>query len=145
MADSLAYRGKVGKVYGPYDKGRILILVLGKAPANFNRIGQIFLDTAVFRKRFADSLADNIIARIKNNTTTFEDMAQTYSMGGEGLTKGDLGWLAQGSMLPVIERELSKRKRGEVFKVWTKNGLHIVRKTDTKQDTGFALLMRVFL
>lgn len=146
LADSLAYHGKIGKVYGPYERGKILVQILGKLPNTFNRIGQIFLDTSLFTRRFADSLADNIMARIKSGSTTFEDMAQTYSMGGEAASKGDLGWVAAGAMIPQIEKELSKRNKGDVFKVWTANGLHIIRKTDNpKKDNGFALMMRIFL
>jgi hypothetical protein len=146
LADSLAYHGKVGKVYGPFERGKILVQVLAKLPNTFNRVGQIFLDTSVFSRRFADSLADNIISRIRSGTTTFEDMAQTYSMGGEAVTKGDMGWVAMGVMIPQIEKELVKRKKGDVFKVWTAAGLHIIRKTENpKQDHGFALMMRIFL
>ena len=146
LADSLAYHGKVGKVYGPYEKGKILVQILAKAPNTFNHIGQIFLDITVFSRHFADSLADNIISRINAHTTTFEQMAQTYSMGGEAVTKGDLGWIARGGMIPQIEDELSKRKKGDVFKVWTPNGVHIIRKTDdSKEDAGYALMMRIFL
>jgi hypothetical protein len=146
LPDSLAYCGKIGKVYGPYAKGKVLVQILAKSPGNFNHVGQIFLDTSVFRRRFADSLANTIISRIKLGTSSFEDMAQAYSMGGEGLTKGDLGWVAVGGMIPQIEAELSRHKKGEVFKVWTQNGCHIVKKMDDpKKDTGFALLMRIFL
>jgi parvulin-like peptidyl-prolyl isomerase len=71
-------------------------------------------------------------------------MARTYSMGGEG--GGDLGWIARGAMMPQIEHEVNAHKKGEVFKVWSANGVHIIRKTDNpRQDTGFALLMRVWL
>lgn len=144
--DSLAYHGKTGKVYGPYAKGKILMQVLAKAPATFNRVGQIFLDTSIFTKRFADSLADDIIGKVQKGENSFEELAQTYSMGGEGLTKGDLGWIARGALLPPIERELAKRKKGEIFKVWSTNGLHIIRKSENpKQDHGYALMMRVFL
>jgi PPIC-type PPIASE domain len=144
--DSLGYHGKVGKVYGPYAKGKVLMQVLAKAPGSFNRVSQIFLDTSVFSKRFADSLANNIISKIQNGQSSFEEMAQIYSMGGEGLTKGDLGWIAVGALLPPMEKELAKRKKGEIFKVWTANGLHIIRKSEnTKQDHGYALIMRVFL
>lgn len=146
LFDSLGYHGRVGKVYGPYAKGKVLVQVLAKAPASFNRVSQIFLDTSIFSRRFADSLANSIIQKLATNESTFEDMAQTYSMGGEGLTKGDLGWIAVGALLPPLEKELAKRKKGEIFKVWTASGLHIVRKSEnTKQDHGFALLMRVFL
>jgi hypothetical protein len=145
LPDSLAYHGKVGKVYGPYDRGKVLVQILGKAPNTFNRIGQIFLDTAVFSRKFSDSLANSIISRIQTGSATFEQMAQTYSMGGEAAIKGDLGWVAAGAMKPAIEREISKRKKGDVFKVWSSTGLHIIKKADTKQDNGFALMMRVFL
>jgi hypothetical protein len=144
-ADSLAYNGKIKKVYGPYDK-KFLVQVLGKLPNTFTRISQIFIDTSFFTRRIADSLALSIIERIKNGTTTFEEMAQTYSMGGEGRTKGDLGWIARGAIVPEIERELTKHKKGDIFKVWSRTGLHVIKKTsEPKQDNGFALMMRIFL
>lgn len=145
LPDSLAYKGKLRKVYGPYDKGKVLVQVLAKLPNTFNRISQIFIDTTVFTRRKADSLSTEIFNRIKSGASSFEDEAQLWSMGGESITKGDLGWIASGALVPEIERELRKRKKGELFKVWTKTGVHIVRKTATKQDTGFALMMRVFL
>lgn len=144
LPDSLAYHGKLRKVYGPY--GKTLVQILAKAPATFNHIAQIFLDTAVFSRRFADSLSDNIMLRIRQGSTTFEDMAQAYSMGGEAATKGDLGWVVAGSLIPQIEKELSRRKKGDLFKIWTANGVHIIRKLDdAKEDHGYALMMRVFL
>ena len=146
IADSLAYHGQVRKVYGPYEKGKILVQVLGKVPNTFNRISQIYLDTAIFRHQFADSMANSIMQRIQSGSTTFEQMAQTYSMGGEGITKGDLGWIALGVMIPEIEKEVSRHKKGEIFKVWTRAGVHIIKKMENpKQDNGFALMMRVFL
>jgi hypothetical protein len=147
LPDSLGYHGKIGKVYGPYgSKNNVLIQILAKSATAFNHVGQIFLDTAVYTYHVADSLADRIIQRIKDSTTTFEYMAQTFSMGGEAATAGDLGWVAMGYLIPQIEKELGKRKKGDIFKVWTKNGVHIIRKTDNaKEDHGYALMMRVFL
>jgi hypothetical protein len=75
MADSLAYSGKKGKVYGPIEK-KYLVMVLGRAPNTFNRVSQIFIDTSTIRRRIADSLANSIISRIKDGKATFEDMAQ---------------------------------------------------------------------
>lgn len=145
VADSLAYYGKIKKVYGPYEK-KILVQILAKRPNTFTRISQVFIDTTVFTRRIADSLANSIITRIKTGVASFEDMAQTYSMGGEGATKGDLGWVARGYTIPAIDREIAKRKKGDVFKVWTKRGVHIVKITsDPKQDTGFALILRIIL
>jgi parvulin-like peptidyl-prolyl isomerase len=148
LADSLSYTGKERKVYGPYgEKGsQFLVQVLTKAPNEFYHVSQIFIDTSVFRYRIADSLGDKILERIRNGSASFEQLAQTYSMGGEAATKGDLGWIARGVLLPQIEHEIVQRKKGEVFKTWSPSGLHIIRKTDDpRQDTGFALLMRIFL
>jgi len=144
-ADSLAYNGKVKKVYGPIEK-KFLVQVLAKIPNSFTRVSQIFIDTTIFTRRVADSLANSIVDRVNTGAASFEEMAQTYSMGGEGATKGDLGWIARGAMQPSIEKELARRKKGEVFKSWSNNGVHILKKTaDPRQDTGFALLLRVWL
>jgi hypothetical protein len=146
VRDSIAYKGKVGKVYGPYDKGRVLVQVLAKSMGSFNRVSQIFLDTSIYTRRFADSLAASIMKRVSSGAATFEDMVMTYSTGPELAKRGDLGWLAAGSMLPAIEKEMTKRKKGEIFKVWTANGVHILQKTQNpKQDVAAALLMRILL
>ena len=144
-ADSIAYKGTLGKVYGPIDR-KYLVQILGKAPNTFNRISQIFIDTTTFTYRIADSLANSIIKRIKDGSASFEDLASTYSMGGEAPTRGDIGWMARGFIMPEIDNELPKRKKGEVFKVWSRAGVHILKKTaDAKQDAGFVLLLRVIL
>jgi len=148
LADSLAYNGKEKKVYGPYGPkgGKFLVQILSKAPNQFYHVGQIFIDTAIFRKRLADSIGDVILKKIANGSATFEEMAQAYSMGGETPLKGDLGWIARGMLMPTVEHEMIVRKKGEVFKVWTRAGLHIMKKLDDpKQDTGFALVLQVFL
>lgn len=144
-SDSLAYYGKVKKVYGPV-AGRYLVQILGKLPNTFTRVSQIFIDTTVFTRRIADSLANSIVQRVKSGNAAFEDMAQAYSMGGEAATKGDIGWVARGAMIPEMEKELAKKKKGEVFKIWSRTGVHILKKTsEPKEDNGFALMMRVIL
>lgn len=146
-ADSLAYHGKTGKVYGPFKKENILVKILMKAPNTFYHIKHIVLDTSVFVPSFAESLADTIIAKIKAGSTTFAAQAAIYSADYSSAVKGgDLGWFIQGVMLPQLDRELTKHKKGELFKVWSPAGLHIVTIADNpKEDTGYALLLRVIL
>ena len=146
-ADSLAYHGKVGKTYGPFKKDNILVKILMKAPNTFYHINHILIDTAVFDKGFAESLADSIVAKIKNKTSTFAAQASIYSADYESSAKGgDLGWFIKGVMLPQLDKEMVKHKKGDLFKVWSAEGVHIVSIADNpKEDTGYALLLRVIL
>ena len=147
LADSLAYKGKVGKVYGPWKGANYLIKVLAKVPNTFYHVSHILLDTVLFKKNFADSLSTNIINKIQNATNTFEEMASTYSADrGSAGKGGDLGWFVRGAMLQQLDEAIAAHKKGEIFKVWTSAGLHIVTiKDNPKKDNGFALLLRVIL
>lgn len=146
-ADSLAYHGKVGKVYGPFKKENILVKILIKAPNTFYHVKHILLDTTIYRSRFAETLADSIIEKIRSGRSGFATMATTYSADNESAIKGgDLGWFVKGVMLQQLDIELTKHRKGELFKVWSPAGLHIIQITDDpKQDTGYALLLRVIL
>jgi hypothetical protein len=147
LADSLAYKGKIGKVYGPFKGGNYLIKVLAKVPNTFYHVSHILIDTTTFSKKFADSLAGNIIKKIQADSATFGSMARTYSTDRASASKGgDLGWFIRGAMLPQLDDAIAAHKKGDLFKVWTPAGLHVVTITDSpKKDNGFALLLRVFL
>ena len=147
LADSLAYKGKVGKVYGPFKGNNVLIKILAKVPNLFYHVSHIVLDTSVFKKQFADSLGSSIISRIQSGSTTFEAMASTYSSDAISAAKGgDLGWFVRGVMMPQLDKAIGTHKKGEIFKVWTPAGLHIVTlKDNPKQDDGYALFLRVLL
>ena len=147
LADSLAYKGKIGKVYGPYKGANFLIKVLAKVPNTFYHVSHILLDTVTFSRKFADSIANTIIQKIQTDSSTFESMARTYSADNISASKGgDLGWFIRGAMLPQLDAAIAIHKKGEIFKVWTTAGLHIVTiKDNPKKDNGFALLLRVFL
>jgi hypothetical protein len=148
LPDSLAYYGKERKVYGPYGRKdeRYLVQLLSKAPNEFYHISQIFIDTSFFSYRIADSLGNVILRKIRDGSATFEDLAKTYSLARDATANGDLGWIARGAMFPVIEHEIVSHKKGEVFKLWNRAGLNIIRKDDDpRQDTGFALMMQIFL
>ncbi|MEO6721413.1 MAG: peptidylprolyl isomerase [Ferruginibacter sp.] len=147
LADSIAYKGTIGKVYGPFKGANYLIKVLGKVPNTFYHVSHILIDTSLFRQKFADSIADNIIRKVKSDSSTFESMARTYSADNSSSVKGgDLGWFIRGVMLPQLDKAIASHKKGDIFKVWTKAGLHVVTITDNpKKDNGFALLLRVLL
>lgn len=147
LPDSIAYKGKLNKVYGPFKGNNVLIKVLAKLPNTFYHVSHIVLDTGLFKKEFADSLADKIINRIQTGNTTFESMAATYSADPVSARNGgDLGWFVRGVMLPQLDKGIGTHAKGELFKVWTPSGLHIVTVKDKpKEDDGFALLLRVMM
>ena len=146
IADSLAYTGKVGKAYGPFPGDSIIVLVAGKAFNMFYHAGHVLLDTIAFRKKVASKMADNPIKQIKSGEKKFEDLARTYNIDGSGENGGDFGVLARGVLLPELDREIIKHKKGDIFKVITRNGVHIVKIFENpKKDAGFAILLRIFL
>ena len=146
-ADSLAYKGKVGKTYGPFKGENILVKILAKVPNTFYHVSHIVLDTAVYSQRFATGLSETIIQKIQSGEATFASMASTYSADYVSSIKGgDLGWFVRGVMLQQLDDAISKHKKGELFTVWTAAGLHIVKITNNpKKDVGYALLLRVIL
>ncbi len=144
--DSLAYHGKLRKVYGPWPEDSILVQIIGKAPNQFYHAAQILLDTSKMRKEVATKLADSIVARIRRKDKTFGEMARIYTMDGSGAKEGDLGWRARGTLLPALENSILKKKKGDLYKTWSPYGLHIVQvQEDIKSDTGFVLFLRVTL
>ena len=145
--DSLAYHGKVGKVYGPFKKENILIKILMKAPNTFYHVKHILIDTSLYSRAFAEKLADSIIDRIRTGAASFAEQAGNYSEDNiTALKGGDLGWFVRGAMLPQLDEAIAAHKKGDLFKVWTEAGLHIVNiPDDPKKDTGYALLLRVIL
>jgi parvulin-like peptidyl-prolyl isomerase len=150
FGDSLAYFGEVGNVYGPFkgkNRQKYLLEILGKASNTFYHVAHILLDTSTFQKKFVNALADSIIYKIKSGQSTFEEMAITYSSDNTSGSKGgELGWFSRGVMLPQLDAAIQMHKKGDVFKVWTSMGLHVVTlKDNPKKDTGYALMLRVLL
>src|SRR4030095_391208 len=72
IADSLAYYGKLKKVYGPFPNDSALLQLIGKAPNVFYRASHIFIDTSKIRKSVANKLADTIIAKIRRGESSFD-------------------------------------------------------------------------
>ncbi len=144
IKDSVGYAGKIKKVYGPFPGDSNLIQVLAKAPNLFYRVSHILLDTPKFNITVAKKLADTILSRIKRKETSFEDMARIYNTDGSGPNGGDLGWRARGTLIPSLENVILKKKKGEIVKLWSMYGLHILKITQAPiQDTGFAILLSV--
>ena len=146
IGDSLAYTGKVGKAYGPFPNDSIIVLIAGKADNMFYHAAHILLDTISFRKKVSIKMADNLMKQIRSGEKKFEDLAHTYNIDGSGENGGDFGVLPGGVLLRELDREIIKHKKGDLFKVVSRSGVHIVKILENpKKDIGFAIMLRVLL
>ncbi len=84
------------------------------------------------------SLADSLINLIKTGTNTFEELAQQFSTDpGSSSLGGDLGYSNVGRMVPEFNDLIFySAKDGELNKVVTQFGLHIVEVTGRKVGKG---------
>jgi hypothetical protein len=142
IADSLAYHGKLRKVYGPFPGENILVQILGKAPNLFYRARQILIDTSVFKKKVADSIANNIIRKLKSGTTDFESMNRVYSPRNAVVSDGDL--VTARDHHTAIGKPILAHKKGEFLRCGQNSGCTLSGHETPKEDTGFAMMLRIF-
>ncbi|QHS10429.1 peptidylprolyl isomerase [Sinimarinibacterium sp. NLF-5-8] len=82
-------------------------------------------DAEVKKKRRGE--ADALLLRIQNGED-FGELASEYSDDGSKFTKGDLGFVKNGQMVPEFERAAFKLKVGEVSEVVeSRFGWHIIK------------------
>jgi hypothetical protein len=114
LADSLAYKGILKKVYGPFtiQGQKFLVQILARLPNTFYRISQIFIDTSVFRYKMADSLGNSILNKLKITRKVLNTWHRPILWEAKQLRRGDLGWVARGSIIPAIDQQLVKAKKG---------------------------------
>lgn len=85
-------------------------------------------------KEEAYARAEEVIKKLKEGTS-FEDLAIEYSDDPSvEFNKGDLGWFAQGDMVPAFEEAVFGMNEGEVSTqpIETEYGYHVIMVTDRK-------------
>ena len=130
----------VGTIVGPYfDNGTYAITkVVDRMTVPDSVRARHILLPAVATSR---SLADSLIQLIDAGTNTFAELAQQFSTDpGSAAKGGDLGFAGPGQMVPEFNDLIFYRaKEGELNKVVTQFGLHIVEVTGkkfTKNQSG---------
>ncbi len=84
-------------------------------------------------KEQAEKLADSLKAVVLANPAGIEQIAFASSDDGSAKeNKGDLGWFTDGSMIREFNDAVVKGKIGDVVKVETPFGYHIIKITDKK-------------
>ena len=144
--DSLLFSVPVGQVLQPIeDNGmyRIFKLVDRQSNPDSLRASHILISyagtpiqTATRTREEASKLADSLMMVVKKNPAAFEAVASTLSDDQMAKTKqGDLGWFADGAMVPEFNEAVLKGTVGEIKKVETQFGFHIIKVVGKKDPS----------
>lgn len=116
---------KVGEVYGPYREGdsyKISRLVAVEQRPDSVKASHILVTDA----QLADSLY-NVVKKGGN----FAEIARQYSEdNGSAINGGDLDWFSDGMMVPTFNEACFTGKKGDIVKVESQYGIHIIKIDD---------------
>jgi peptidyl-prolyl cis-trans isomerase D len=136
--DSMLFNAPVGQVLQPIQDNnlyRIFKVVAREANPDSLRASHILVSyagtpikTATRTREEASKLADSILNVVQKNPAQFEKIAGTQNDDETAKTKsGDLGWFADGAMVPEFNAAVMKGSVGEYKKVETQFGFHIIK------------------
>jgi len=144
--DSMLFNAPIGQVSQPIeDNGmfRIFKVVDRQSKPDSLRASHILISyagtpvkTATRTREAASKLADSILTVVQKNPAAFEGMAGTLSDDQAAKTKlGDLGWFADGAMVPEFNEAVLKGSVGDIKKVETQFGYHIIKVVGKKDPS----------
>lgn len=144
--DSMLFNEQIGQVSQPVeDKGmyRIFKLVDRQSSPDSLRASHILISyagtpvkTATRTREEAQKLADSILTVVQKNPAAFEGLAGTLSDDQAAKAKlGDLGWFADGAMVPEFNEAVLKGSIGDIKKVETQFGYHIIKVVGKKDPS----------
>jgi len=136
--DSLLFNAPVGKVFEPMvdnEMYRIFKVVDRQSKPDSLRASHILISyagtpiqTAKRTREEAMKLSDSVLNVVKQNPATFEALAG--KMGDDEASRaksGDIGWFADGTMVPEFNKAVMDGTIGEIVKVETQFGYHIIK------------------
>jgi peptidyl-prolyl cis-trans isomerase D len=146
MIDSMLFNAPVGQVLQPLeDNGmyRIFKIVDRQAKPDSLKASHILVSyagtpvkTATRTREEADKLADSILNVVQKNPAAFEGIAATRNDDEVAKSKlGDLGWFADGAMVPEFNDAVLKGSIGDIKKVETQFGYHIIKVVGKKDPS----------
>jgi len=145
--DSMLFSAPVGQVLQPLqDNGmfRIFKVMDRQAKPDSLKASHILVSyagtpikTATRTREAAAKLADSILNVVQKNGAAFEAMAAVMNDDEGAKTKsGDLGWFADGAMVPEFNEAVLKGAIGDIKKVETQFGYHIIKIVGKKDPSN---------
>jgi len=123
-----AYNSEIGAIYGPYkedDTYKIVKLAGREMRADSVRASHILIQEESPER--TEALADSLFNVLKANSSKMADLAKTFSKDpGSANNGGDLGWFSDGMMVANFNDAAFNGKVGEVQKVSTQYGTHLI-------------------
>lgn len=143
ILDSMLFNAPVGAILPPYDDNgmiRIFKIMDKQARPDSLRASHILISYAGTQvqnakrsKQDAIKVSDSIFAAVKKNPTSFEAVASTVSDDETAKKKaGDLDWFLDGGMVAPFNNAVLKGTVGDIVKVETAFGYHIIKITGKK-------------
>ncbi len=133
--DSIMFRAEKGFVYGPYRDGKAIKLakLIGvKMSPDSVKARHILLTPKTYGAK-SKATADSIYDLVKNKKADFATLAKSISEDpGSGAAGGDLGWFAEGQMVPTFNDACFNGKKGDITLVQSQFGFHIIEVLDQK-------------
>jgi len=135
--DTVMFNSPVGTVYGPYlSNGSYSLakLVDARVGPDSVKARHILIDpNSAGGLPQALAKADSIKKVIESKKTSFEALANLYSVDKQSAIKGgDLGTFGRGAMIPVFEDAVFNGKKGDLKIVTSQFGVHIIEIQDQK-------------
>ncbi len=120
-----------GDVYGPYFENETYklsrLVEMAQVPDSVKARHILIRGNAPEKD---EAIADSLLNLI-NNGADFAKLAREYSQDpGSGINGGDLGWFTEGKMVQPFNDACFKGKKGDVVKVASQFGFHIINIQD---------------
>lgn len=143
IIDSMLFNAPVGSVLQPFDDNgmlRIFKVVEKQARPDSLRASHILIayagsqiQSAKRSKEDAIRISDSLLTVVKKNPLVFESIASSVSDDETAKKKaGDLDWFVDGAMVPAFNKAVLDGKVGDIVKVETPFGYHIIKITGKK-------------
>jgi peptidyl-prolyl cis-trans isomerase D len=142
--DSIMFNSEVGTVARPYRSGNVFhtarLLETSMRPDSMKASHILIAYAGAMRSSQsrtavdAKLLADSLLAVVKKSPKKLEKLAVEFSNDGSvAQNSGDLGWFADGNMVPSFNQAVIDTKLGGITIVESPFGFHVIKVTGKKE------------
>lgn len=140
-----AFNNEVGAVYGPYQENETYKVV--KLAARDMRSDSVMASHILVQEATPErsvEVADSLVEVLKGNKNKMAELAEQFSKDqGSASAGGDLGWFSDGVMVKPFNDAAFNGKVGDVQRVNSQYGIHVLIVTKKSTPVQKALLATV--